>query len=233
MDGEIFSREALLIGEEALAKLKGSRVIVFGLGGVGGAAFEALVRAGVGRVDAVDPDTVSKTNLNRQLLAVSDTVGCLKADAAKARAAQIAPSCEVTAFPVFYSAKDRGGIVLEDYDFILDAIDTVSSKLLLIEEAAEKNIPIICSMGTGNKLFPERLTVSDIYKTNTCPLAAVIRRECRRRGIKKLPVVWSDEEPHRVSEDAHGRHAPGSISFVPPVAGYIMAGYAVRHLVGE
>lgn len=231
-NNESFSREALLIGEEGVRRLAASAVIVFGAGGVGGYAVEALARAGVGRIDIVDPDTVSRSNINRQILALEDTVGENKANLAARRIGNINPLCDARAHELFYSSQDQGNIDLSDYDYIIDAIDTVSSKLFLIEEAARLGVPIICSMGTGNKLDPTRLTVSDIYKTNTCPLAAVIRRECRKRNIRRLRVVWSDEQPIKaeVPSDGSGRHAPGSISFVPPVAGMIAAGEVIRDI---
>lgn len=230
---ERFSRTALLLGSDAMEKLRTSKVIVFGAGGVGGAAVEALARGGVGEIHVVDPDSLSVSNINRQILATDDTVGVNKAEAACQRILSINPACVAVPHPHFYLPDDKGGIVLSDYDYVVDAIDTVSAKLSLIEEAYASGTPIICSMGTGNKLDPTRLTVSDISKTNTCPLAAVIRRECRKRGVKKLKVVWSDEIPLKVlAEESHGRHAPGSISFVPPVAGYIIGGEVIKHLAG-
>ncbi|MBR5447483.1 MAG: ThiF family adenylyltransferase, partial [Clostridia bacterium] len=174
---ERFKRTALLIGEDAMDTLKKAKVIVFGAGGVGGAAVEALARGGVGEIHVVDPDALSESNINRQLLATTDTVGINKAQAACDRIKSINPDCIAVAHQVFYTADDTGGIDIGEYDFVIDAIDTVSSKLFLIEEAKRVGTHIICSMGTGNKLDPTRLTVSDISKTNTCPLAAVIRRE--------------------------------------------------------
>lgn len=228
---ERFSRETLLIGEEGLERLASSAVIVFGAGGVGGYAIEALARAGVGRIDIADPDTISLSNINRQILALEETVGQSKASLAASRVKSINPLCDARPYELFYSRQEQGEIDLVDYDYIIDAIDTVSSKLFLIEEAARLGVPIICSMGTGNKLDPTRLTVSDIYKTNTCPLAAVIRRECRKRNIKKLKVIWSDEQPLKATASSEGgRHAPGSISFVPPVAGMIAAGEVIRNI---
>ncbi len=233
MTGDIFSREELLLGRDAMARLAAARVIVFGVGGVGGAAFEALLRGGVGEIHVVDPDTVALSNLNRQTLARLDTVGMKKTEAARRLAEQINPECRVVEHGLFYTPQDKGGIVLSDFDYVIDAIDTVSSKLALIEEASASGVPIVCSMGTGNKLDPARLTLSDIYKTNTCPLAATVRRECRKRGIKHLDVVWSDEPPRRcTAEESFGRHAPGSISFVPPVAGMIAAGAVIRSIAG-
>ena len=233
---ERFKRTALLIGEGAMDILQKSKVIVFGAGGVGGAAVEALARGGVGEIHVVDPDALSESNINRQLLATVETVGKNKAQAACDRVKSINPDCTAVPHEVFYTADERGGIDISDYDFVVDAIDTVSSKLFLIEEAKRCGVPIICSMGTGNKLDPTKLCVSDISKTNTCPLAAVIRRELKKRNIKGVPVVWSDEIPRKVVVDDdgenHGRHAPGSISFVPPVAGYIAAAEVIKTLAG-
>lgn len=229
MTDERFERSALVLGEDAMDKLRSARVIVFGAGGVGGAAIEALARTGIGALTVVDADSVSKSNINRQILATDSTVGMKKVEAARLRVADIAPDCRFEGLAHFYTPEDRGGIDLADYDYIIDAIDTVKSKLYLIEEAARLGVPIICSMGTGNKTDPTRLTVSDISKTNTCPLAAVIRRECRKRGVKRLRVVWSDELPVRaVADSENGRHAPGSVSFVPPVAGMILAGEVIK-----
>ncbi len=232
---ERFSREALLLGEDKMKLLTAARVIVFGAGGVGGAAIEALARGGVGEIHVVDPDTISVSNINRQILATSATVGKSKAATAVERIRDINPDCKAVAHEIFYTAENTGGIDLAGFDYVVDAIDTVSSKLYLIEECARLGTPIICSMGTGNKLDPTRLTVSDITRTNTCPLAAVIRRECRNRGIKRLKVVWSDEIPRRVvveDGESRGRHAPASISFVPPVAGMIAAAEVIKAIAG-
>ena len=234
MTEERFERSALVLGEDAMDKLRRARVIVFGAGGVGGAAIEALARTGIGALTVVDADSVSKSNINRQILATDSTVGLKKVEAARLRVADIAPDCRFEGLAHFYTPEDRGGIDLADYDYIIDAIDTVKSKLYLIEEAARLGVPIICSMGTGNKTDPTRLTVSDISKTNTCPLAAVIRRECRKRGVKRLRVVWSDELPVRaVADSENGRHAPGSVSFVPPVAGMILAGEVIKAIADK
>lgn len=234
MTDERFERSALVLGEDAMDKLRSARVIVFGAGGVGGAAIEALARTGIGALTVVDADSVSKSNINRQILATDSTVGLKKVEAARLRVTDIAPDCRFEGLAHFYTPEDRGGIDLADYDYIIDAIDTVKSKLYLIEEAARLGVPIICSMGTGNKTDPTRLTVSDISKTNTCPLAAVIRRECRKRGVKRLRVVWSDELPVRaVADSENGRHAPGSVSFVPPVAGMILAGEVIKAIADK
>lgn len=234
MTDERFERSALVLGETGMERLSQARVIVFGAGGVGGAAIEALARAGVGEICVVDADAVSKSNINRQIIATDSTVGLPKVEAARRRVFDIAPSCRFVGCEHFYTPEDTCGIDLGRYDYIIDAIDTVKSKLFLIEEAERLGVPIICSMGTGNKLDPTRLTVSDISKTNTCPLAAVIRRECRKRGIKKLRVVWSDEVPCRAVADSEGgRHAPGSVSFVPPVAGMIAAAEVIKQIAGR
>ena len=232
---ERFAREALLLGEDKMERLLGARVIVFGAGGVGGAAIEALARGGVGVIHVVDPDEISVSNINRQILATDATVGKSKAATAVERIRDINPDCTAVAHEIFYTAENTGGIDLGSFDYVVDAIDTVSSKLYLIEECARLGTPIICSMGTGNKLDPTKLTVSDISKTNTCPLAGVIRRECRKRGIKRLKVVWSDEIPRRVvveDTESRGRHAPASISFVPPVAGMIAAAEVIKAIAG-
>lgn len=229
MTNERLERTALIFGEDGMERLRRARVIVFGAGGVGGAAIEALARGGIGELHVVDADTVLVSNMNRQLLASESTVGLAKTEAARRRVADIAPDCRFEAHELFYTPDSTGDIELSSFDFIVDAIDTVKSKLHLIGEAERLGVPIISSMGTGNKLDPTRLRVSDISKTNTCPLAAVIRRECRRRGIRKLRVVWSDELPCRaVADFEHGRHSPGSVSFVPPVAGMIAAGEVLR-----
>lgn len=232
MTDERFSRTELVLGEAGMEALGRARVIVLGAGGVGGAAIEALARAGVGEIWVLDADVVSKSNINRQILAADSTVGLTKVEAARRRVFDIAPDCHFVGVEHFYTPEDTGGIDLERFDYIIDAIDTVKSKLYLIEEAERLGVPIICSMGTGNKVDPTRLTVSDISKTNTCPLAAVIRRECRKRGIRHLRVIWSDEIPCRsVADSEGGRHAPGSVSFVPPVAGMIAAGEAVKAII--
>ncbi len=234
MENERLERSALVLGEDGMARLAASRVIVFGAGGVGGAAVEALARGGVGELHVVDCDTVSRSNMNRQLLAAESTLGLGKVEAARRRVADIAPDCRFVGHELFFTPDDTGDVCLADFDFIIDAIDTVRSKLFLIEEATRLGVPIVSSMGTGNKTDPTRLRVSDISKTNTCPLAAVVRRECRKRGIRRLRVVWSDELPVRaVADSSNGRHAPGSVSFVPPVAGMIAAGEAIRHLAAR
>ena len=224
----------MLLGSEAVEKLKNSHVALFGLGGVGGACAEALVRAGVGELTLFDPDTVSESNVNRQLIAVHSTVGMPKTEACMKRLRDINPNVILHAEPVFYGAENAAQYPFDGYDYVVDAIDTVASKLLLIEKAMENNVPVISCMGTGNKLDPSLLEISDIGKTSVCPLCRVMRRELKKRGISHLNVVYSREEPLKVVADTeHGRHAPGSISFVPPVAGYILASRVVRDLTGK
>ena len=188
-----FSRTQLLLGKENMDRLKASSVIIFGIGGVGSYCTEALARTGIGKLALVDNDVVSVTNINRQLIALHSTIGMLKTDAAKARIHDINPECEVSVFPCFYSEENDGGINLSDYDYIIDAIDSVKSKVYLAEQAGKLGIPIISSMGAGNKLDGSQFKVADIYKTKVCPLAKVMRRELKKRGVKKLKVVYSEE----------------------------------------
>ncbi|MDR0531209.1 MAG: tRNA threonylcarbamoyladenosine dehydratase [Oscillospiraceae bacterium] len=243
------SRTELLLGRQGLELLQRSRVAVFGLGGVGSYAVEALVRAGVGAVDLVDDDVVCLTNLNRQLIALRSTVGQSKAEAMAARVADINPDCRVTKHPVFFDAATADQFDFSVYSYVVDAIDTVSAKLLLIQLCAQKNTPILSCMGTGNKLDPTRLELADIYQTSICPLARVMRRELRRLGIPCLRVLYSKEPPLIPLEDMRNsckyhcvcppgtkrnctirRQVPGSVSFVPPVAGMILAGEVVKQL---
>ncbi len=215
-------RTALLLGDERMARLQNARVAVFGLGGVGGACAEALCRAGVGRLTLVDNDTVSLSNINRQIVALHSTVGQPKTAALRARLLDINPACDIEEKNLFFDQSTA------------DSIDTVSAKLLLVERARAAGTPILCCMGTGNKLEPIRLRISAIEKTSVCPLCRVMRRELRARGIAGVRVLWSDESPcvpiQQLSEN--GRHPPGSVSFVPPVAGMILAGQVVRELAG-
>ena len=231
---EALSRTQLLLGEDSIHKLSKARVIIFGVGGVGGYAFEALIRSGVENLTVVDPDTVSVSNLNRQILATASTIGSLKVEVAKARALDINPSASVIPLPIFYSAENADQIDLSEYDYIIDAIDTVSSKLLLIEKANAASVPIISSMGAGGKLDPTAFRVSDIYKTSVCPLARVMRTELKKRGIKKLKVVYSEEMPTKavVSDEntPKTRHAPGSIATVPSTVGLIIASEVIKDL---
>lgn len=220
-----FSREIKLIGEENFKKLKTSSVIVFGAGGVGSFAIEAIARAGVGNITIVDNDTVDETNINRQLIALNSTVGKDKVAVAKARVLDINPNCNVTAVKEFYDNKSL--IDITKYDYIVDAIDSVKSKIHLVETAKKNNVKIISSMGTGNKILPEKLTVCDISKTNYCPLAKKMRYELRKRGINHLKVVYSTEEPLTKSVP------PASISFVPSVAGLLIAKEVITDLINE
>lgn len=239
---EEFARTALLLGEEAIEKLASCRVAVFGVGGVGGFAVEALARSGVGAIDLIDSDTVALSNINRQIIALSDTVGRYKVDVAAERVRSINPDCRVTAHSVFYLPETAHEFDFKQYDYIIDAIDTVSGKLMLVEAANAAGVPIICSMGAGNKLDPTAFRVADIYKTSVCPLARVMRRELKKRGIKKLKVVYSEEEPvpHRwsdekteaVPEGSSRRSIPGSVAFVPSVVGLIIAGEVIKGLAG-
>lgn len=227
-----FSRQVLLMGRENLSRLKNSHVAVFGVGGVGSYTAEALARAGIGHITLVDNDTVNITNINRQLIALHSTIGMQKTEAAKARILDINPECHVTAINQFYTGSE---IELYGFDWIADAIDTVSSKLALIENAHRLGVNIISCMGTGNKLDPTKLILTDISKTSMCPLAKVIRTELRKRGILHHPVVYSAEQPvpHREEseEDESRRKTIGSISFVPSSAGLIMAGKIINNII--
>ena len=233
---EEFSRMGLLLGEEALSRLEGARVAVFGLGGVGGYTVEALARAGIGHLDLIDSDTVSLSNRNRQILATRSTLGLPKTEAAKRRVLDINEEAAVTTWELFYNADTADRIDLSVYDYIVDAIDTVTAKLLLIQRAHEAAVPIISCMGTGNKLDPTAFQVTDISKTSMCPLARVMRKELGKRGIKHLKVVYSQEEamtPHGAEEEMAAlgkRQIPGSVAFVPGAAGLILAGEVIRDL---
>lgn len=233
-DLNIFSRAELLLGEEALEKLRSARVALFGIGGVGSFAAEALARGGVGHITLVDGDTVSITNINRQLIALHSTVGKEKTAVMAERIADISPETEVETYPVVYGAENRDLLDFSIYDYVIDAIDTVTSKLILIEEAKKAGVPVISCMGTGNKFHPERFEVTDISKTSVCPLAKVMRKELKVRGIKNVKVVYSKEEPQKpaASTETGKRQIPGSLSFVPPVAGLLLAGEVIRHVAG-
>lgn len=233
---EQFSRSALLLGDEAIQTLQRSHVAIFGVGGVGGAAVEALARGGVGAFSLFDNDTVSLSNLNRQLIATHDTVGQSKVEVCKARIVSINPNADVTTYPVFYLPENADEFDLSQYDYIIDAIDTVSAKIELVLRAQQAGVPIISAMGAGNKLDPTKFVVTDLYKTETCPLARVMRRELRARGVKRLKVVYSTEtarKPLLDASDGVRRAVPGSVSFVPPVAGMILAGEVMRELIGH
>lgn len=243
-----FSRTQLLFGPEAMNRLSKCRVAVFGIGGVGGYAVEALVRSGIGALDLVDDDRVCLTNLNRQLHATRKTVGKYKVDAAEERVKEINPDCQVRTFKSFFMPETHAEFDFSQFDYIVDAIDTVTGKLALAEQAQALNIPIISAMGAGNKLDPASFRVADIYQTSICPLARVMRKECRKRGIRHLKVVYSTEVPTRPLEDpaiscrSHcicppgtrkctvRRDIPGSTAFVPPVAGLIIAAEVIKDL---
>lgn len=231
---DYFSRTEMLIGKDALDKLKNSSVALFGVGGVGGFVAEALARAGVGRIDIFDNDTVSESNINRQIIADIDTVGMSKTAAAEMRLKKINPDITVNCFNMFVLPENIDEIDFSCYDYAVDAIDTVSGKIAIIVKANEIGIPVISSMGTGNKLDPTRFEIADIYKTSVCPLARVMRLEMKKRGIKKLKVLYSKEEPVKPlnpSFNEKGKQIPGSISFVPSVAGLIIGGEVIKDLI--
>ena len=232
---EQFQRTQLLIGDEALKKLMYSHVIVFGVGGVGGYVCEALVRAGIGAIDIVDNDSINVSNLNRQIIALHSTIGIDKVDAISERLLDINPGLLINKHKCFYLPDTRSEFDFGKFDYVIDCIDTITAKLDLAEAAGLYSTPIISSMGTGNKLHPEMLEISDIYKTEMDPLSRVMRRELKKRGVKALKVVYSKEQPLKANagdKDGDRRKAvPGSISFVPPVAGFIIAGEVVRDLI--
>ena len=233
---EQFLRTQMLLGIEALERLQKARVAVFGIGGVGGYTVEALARSGIGQLDLIDHDSVSVSNINRQILATHSTVGLFKVDAAKKRVLDINPACVVRTHPVFYTPETADGFDFTQYDYIVDAIDTVTGKLQLVERAMEAGTPIICCMGTGNKLDASAFEVADISKTTMCPLARIMRKELSKRGIKHLKVVYSKEEaltPTGWEEEAAAlgkRQIPGSVAFVPGAAGLILAGEVIKDL---
>ena len=246
-----FSRTQLLYGAENMEKFASSRVAVFGIGGVGGYVVEALVRSGVGALDLIDDDKVCLTNLNRQLLATRKTVGKYKVDMAQERVHEINPDCEVRVYKTFFLPETQDQFDFTEYDYVVDAIDTVTGKLAIIEKAKEAGVPVISSMGAGNKVNASLFEVADIYETSICPLAKVMRRECRKRGIDSLKVVYSKEVPIRPLEDmsiscrqhcicppgtvrkcTERRDIPGSTAFVPSVVGLIIAGEVINDLAG-
>lgn len=245
-----FSRTELLFGKEAMDKLAGSKVAVFGIGGVGGYVCEALVRSGVGAFDLIDDDKVCLTNLNRQIIATRSTVGKYKTDVMRDRMLDINPIVEVEVHKCFFLPENADDFPWDSYDYVVDAVDTVTAKIALVMKCKEKNIPIISSMGAGNKLDGSQFKVADIYKTKVCPLAKVMRRELKKRGVKKLKVVYSEEIPTRPIEDmaiscrnncicppgaehkcTERRDIPGSVAFVPSVAGLIIAGEVAKDLI--
>jgi len=244
-----FSRTQLLIGADAIKKLSKSRVAVFGIGGVGGYVCEALVRSGVGHFDLIDDDKVCLTNLNRQILATRKTVGKYKAEVMAERMLEINPDADIRIHKCFFLPENADDFPFDEYDYVIDAVDTVTAKLELIMRCKEKNVPVISAMGAGNKLDAGRMKIADIYETSVCPLARVMRHELRKRGVKKLKVVYSDEQPIRPLEDmsiscrshcicppgaqhkcTERRDIPGSTAFVPAVAGLLIAGEAVKDL---
>ena len=238
---EPFSRTALLLGNEGMEKLKNARVAVFGLGGVGGYVVEALARSGIGALELIDHDTISITNINRQLLATTKNIGQSKAEAARQRVLDINPEINVTVREQFFGPDTADQFDFSQYDYVVDAIDTVTGKLALVTAAQAAGTPIISSMGTGNKLDPTKFQIADISKTSVCPLARIMRKECAKRGIKHLKVLFSTEDPVPSCPDSpsdeelpEGRRAlPGSVSFVPSVAGLIIAGEVIRDLTGN
>lgn len=230
-----FSRTELLIGSEALKKLENSHIAVFGIGGVGGYIAEALARSGVGKLDIFDNDIVSLTNINRQIIATHKTIGMPKVEAMKQRIADINPSAQVNAYQTFYMPENSSEFDFSKYDYIADAVDTVTAKIEIAVQAQKCGTPLISSMGAGNKLNPAMFEVSDIYKTSVCPLAKVMRRELKARGIKKLKVVYSKEQPLKpvgeTEEISAKRAVPGSTAFVPSVAGLIMASEIIKDII--
>ena len=247
-----FARTQLLFGVDAMERLKKSRVAVFGVGGVGGYSVEALARSGVGAIDLIDDDKVCLTNINRQIIADVKTIGKYKVDVAKDRILSINPRCKVTTHQCFYLPENAGDFDFKEYDYVIDAVDTVTAKINLVMQANECNVPVISSMGAGNKLDPTAFMVSDIYKTSFCPLAKVMRRELKKRNIKKLKVVYSKEQPLVPMEDesiscrshcvcppgaerkcTDRRAIPGSVAFVPSVVGLIIAGEVIKDLTKD
>ncbi len=228
---EEFQRAAMLIGEDGLALLRRKTVAVFGVGGVGGQATEALARGGVGKIVLIDNDTVSVSNINRQIIALHSTVGQPKTQVMAARIRDICPDTEVETHEMFYLPETADRLSFEDWDYIIDAIDTVSGKLEIAVRAKAAGVPLISCMGTGNKLDPTKLTVTDIYETDTCPLAKVMRRELKKRGIDKLQVVYSTEPPLTPMTTDEEKRVPGSVSFVPPAAGLLAAGTVIKALL--
>ena len=230
---EQFSRTQLLYGAQSMEKLAASRVAVFGIGGVGGYVVEALARSGIGALDIIDNDQVCLSNINRQIIATHKTIGMYKVDAAEERIRDINPDCVVRAYKTFFLPETQDQFDFSQYDYVVDAIDTVTGKLAIIEKAKKAGVPVISSMGAGNKLHPSMFEVADIYKTEVCPLAKVMRRECKKRGIDSLKVVYSKEMPIKPSEKSGERKVvPGSTAFVPSVVGLIIAGEVINDIAG-
>lgn len=236
---EIFSRTQMLLGENAMEKLKKARTAVFGIGGVGGYAAEALVRCGVGSIDLIDNDRVAPSNINRQIYALQSNIGQMKTEAAAQRIHLINPDVNVTVHNMFFMPENSSELDFSQFDYVVDAIDTVTGKIEIIMCADRAKVPVISSMGTGNKLDPTAFEIADIYKTSVCPLARVMRRELKARGVKHLKVLYSKEEPIKPKNGgeqsgSEGRRSvPGSVSFVPSVAGLIIAGEVIKDLIGE
>lgn len=231
----IDSRTRLLLGDANMRLLRNAHVAVFGIGGVGGHVCEALARCGVGSLDLIDSDTVSVSNLNRQILALHSTVGRDKTEVMRERIADIDSSVQVRTYKIFFTPENASDFDFSQYTYVVDAIDTVAGKIALAEHCHEANVPLISSMGAGNKLHPELFEIADIYETSVCPLARVMRTELRKRGIPKLKVVYSKEIPQKPADgkvpESRGRHLPGSISFTPSAAGLILAGAVVRDIL--
>ncbi|MBQ5473012.1 MAG: tRNA threonylcarbamoyladenosine dehydratase [Treponema sp.] len=234
-----FLRTEMLLGKEAMIRLKNSRIAVFGVGGVGGYTVEALVRSGVGSIDIIDKDTVSETNINRQIIALHSTVGKNKVDVLKDRILDINPDCIVRTYPIFFLEDTKDIFNFSDYDYVVDAVDTVSAKLMIIKMSKEAGVAVISSMGAGNKIDPTLFEVADISETSVCPLARVVRRECQKLGIKGVKVVYSKEKPRTpivekdsCSELKGNGIAPASSAFVPSVAGLIIASEVIKSLAG-
>lgn len=234
-----FLRTEMLLGKEAMIRLKNSRIAVFGVGGVGGYTVEALVRSGIGSIDIIDKDTVSETNINRQIIALHSTVGKNKVDVLKDRILDINPDCIVRTYPIFFLKDTKDIFNFSDYDYVVDAVDTVSAKLMIIKMSKEAGVPVISSMGAGNKIDPTLFEVADISETSVCPLARVVRRECQKLGIKGVKVVYSKEKPRTpivekdsCSELKGNGIAPASAAFVPSVAGLIIASEVIKSLAG-
>ena len=238
-----FSRTEMLLGAEAMERLRQSRVAIFGLGGVGGYVLEALARSGVGQLVLIDNDEVSLSNLNRQILATRESIGRLKTDVAAERVRSINPDCRVETHALFYLPETRNEVSFTGLDYVVDAIDTVSGKLTIITAARPTGVPLLCSLRTGNKLDPSRLRISDLYETQMDPLARIMRKECRKRGIDRLQVLWSDETPivpdhhlaiQALAEGGSTRRAiPGSSAFVPAAGGLLIASRVIRNLIGR
>ena len=230
---EQLSRTALLLGDDAVERLSQARVAVFGVGGVGGFAAEALARSGIGALDLIDGDVVSLSNLNRQIISLHSTVGKAKTEVMAQRIQDIDPDIRLTLHTCFFTPENAGDFDFTQYDYIIDAVDMVTAKIQLAVQAQAAGVPMISSMGAGNKLDPSAFEVSDLYKTSVCPLARVMRRELKARGIRKMKVVYSKDEPRKVDGPTeNGRHIPGSIAFVPSAAGLVLAGEVIRELAG-